>query len=119
MSSILRDIKSSLGIDPDVNEYDIDILMHLNSTLAVLYQVSGTNSGSVPHITDDTVEWDALIDPSGQTAMIKSYIYVSIRILFDPPTTSFTINALKDQKKEYEWRLSELENVFTQAALIP
>ncbi len=117
MSSILSDIKRSLGVEPDVDEYDVDILMHLNSTLAVLYQVSGTNSGSVPYVTDDSVEWDALIDPTGQTAMIRSYIHISVRLLFDAPNTSFAINALKEQKTEYEWRLRELEHVFTEAAL--
>ena len=112
MSSILGDIKSSLGVSVDIDEYDRDIILHLNSTLSKLFQIAGGPSGTVPQVLDDTTEWDKVIDAGNETAMIRSYIYLSIRLLFDPPTTSFAINSMREQQQEFEWRIRELEDIF-------
>lgn len=113
MSGILSDIKSSLGIDPAVTEFDRDVILHLNSVLSKVYQIAGSPSGSVPQVYDDTVEWTALIDAGNETAMIKSYLYLSVRLLFDPPTTSFALSSMREQQQEFEWRIRELEHLFS------
>jgi len=38
--------------------------------------------------------------------MVKTYVYLRVRFIFDPPTTSYLLEAMKEQIKEFEWRLN-------------
>jgi hypothetical protein len=57
-------------------------------------------------ITDSTSTWDEVLGTTSNYNLAKSYVYLRVRILFDPPNTSFVLTALSDQLRELEWRLS-------------
>lgn len=103
--SILTSVKKVLGLAEDYTVFDEDILMHINSTFSVLHQlgVGPTNGFSIEDKNDN---WDTFIVPEYQRNLVKSYIYVKVKSLFDPPQNSYLVEAVNRQITEYEWRLS-------------
>jgi hypothetical protein len=80
--------------------------MHLNAALMVVDQLGIGPEGGI-HVVDSSTTWDELVDPDTNIYnAVKTYVFLRVRILFDPPTTSFTISAVENQLKELEWRLS-------------
>jgi hypothetical protein len=57
-------------------------------------------------IEDDSAVWSDFIGSTIGMNLIRSYVFLKVRLLFDPPSTSFAINAMEQQIKEYEWRLN-------------
>lgn len=104
MDSILTSIKKLLGLDADYTQFDADIIMHINSTFMVLNQL-GVGPSTPYTISDSTATWDDFID-DGSSEAVKTYIYMKVKILFDPPSSSFVLESLKNQISEYEWRLN-------------
>lgn len=110
-STILGDIKVALGLEEADTAFDLELLMHINSTLAVAYQVGGVPQSAVPEI-DNTTLWVQIIADKPQINFVKSYIVTKVKIVWDPPQTSFALNALKEVTDQYEWRLREYQNLF-------
>ena len=105
MDSILNSIKKLLGIDPDYTEFDADIIMHINSVFMILRQIGvGPKEGFF--ISDSTTEWSDYISDMSKLEMVKSYVYMKVRIIFDPPSTSSLLDSMKQLISEYEWRIS-------------
>jgi hypothetical protein len=106
--SILISTKKILGIDAAYDAFDLDVITHINAAFSTLYQLGvGPDTGF--SIEDDTKVWDDFI--SGDEVIVnacKTYVYLRVRILFDPPMTSFVLTALKEQLQEYEWRINIL-----------
>lgn len=103
--SILNSIKKLLGIDSEYDAFDEDIRIHINSAFSTLQQLGvGPRKGFV--IAGPEEEWDSYISDSIKLESVKSYIYLRVRLLFDPPSHSFLIDSLSKQAKELEWRLS-------------
>lgn len=104
--SILKSVKKVLGIADDYTVFDQDILMHINSTFSILQQLGiGPETGF--YISDDVPVWSDFIGvDANHFQMVKSYIPLKVRMLFDPPATSFAIAAIEKQIAEYEWRLN-------------
>lgn len=102
---ILTSTKKILGLGSDYTAFDQDILTHINSAFAVLYQL-GVGPSTPFSIEDDSSVWSDFVVPTEQLSLIKSYFYLKVRTYFDPPTTSFHIEAMNNQIKELEWRLS-------------
>lgn len=103
--SILTDTKKVLGMDESYTAFDQDIIMHINSVFAILTQLGiGPDAGFM--ITDSTTTWDAFIGTDIRLNLVKSYVYLRVRLMFDPPTTSYLIESMKTQVREYEWRLN-------------
>lgn len=109
--SILNSTKKILGVDEQYEVFDLDIMTHLNAAFGTLTQLGlGPEEGFM--IEDATAEWSEYTPLSGpQLNMIKTYVYLKVRMLFDPPGTSFLLSAMNDQVKEYEWRLNALREV--------
>lgn len=103
--SILDDIKGVLGIGEDDLAFDRDIVMHINSVFFLLNQ-QGVGPQETFHIKDNTSKWDEFFEGSKNFELVKSYTYLKVRLLFDPPETSYSQEALKKQADEYEWRLN-------------
>lgn len=105
-NSILISTKKILGIAADYTEFDLDILTHINAAFSTLTQLGvGPVSGFM--VEDDTAIWDDfLADDIESISSVKTYVYLRVRMLFDPPTTSFVIEALNKQIQELEWRLN-------------
>lgn len=106
-TSILISTKKLLGITSGYTAFDLDIITHINATLSVLTQLGvGPTAGFM--ITDDQSNWEDFIVPNDtQTNLIKQYVALKVRYLFDPPSTSFVVTAMKEQIAEMEWRLNE------------
>lgn len=103
--SILLDTKKILGINESYTAFDPDVIMHINSALAILAQLGvGPSNGIM--IYDETTTWDEIVGSSRLLNMVKSYVYLRVRMLFDPPGTSFVLKAFEDQLRELEWRIS-------------
>lgn len=104
-TSILNDTKKILGINDDYPAFDLDIITHINSTFSLLNQLGiGPSDGFV--VNDVSEVWTDIGVPVKQERMIRTYLYLKVRMLFDPPTTSFLIEAMNKQIEEHEHRLS-------------
>ncbi|QJD49589.1 virion structural protein [Gordonia phage Secretariat] len=103
--SILDSTKKILGIDAEYDAFDMDIIMHINSALSTLNQLGlGPEEGFM--IQDSSEEWGDLLEEDMRLNSIKTYVYLKVRIIFDPPSTSFVLTAMQEQIKELEWRLN-------------
>lgn len=104
-TSILTSTKKVLGIPEDYLVFDLDILTHINSAFSTLTQLGvGPPEGFM--IEDASAVWADFIPDDLQYNPVKTYIYLRVRQLFDPPTTSYLITAFNEQIKELEWRLN-------------
>lgn len=105
MSSILNDVKKNLGIPLDVTHFDPDIIMHINSSILSVTQMGiGPTSGFM--ITGDSEIWSALLGVRIDLEAVKTLIYLKVRLIFDPPTSSFVIESMNKTIQELEWRLN-------------
>lgn len=105
MESILTSIKKMLGITADYTHFDEDIVMHINSVFMILNQL-GVGPADGFYIEDYTTVWTDYIDDPSRLQMIKSYMYMKVKLLFDPPASSTVMNCIEDQIREFEWRLN-------------
>jgi len=103
--SILTSIKKVLGLAADYTEFDEDVLLHINSVFSTLAQLGVGPVGGFM-IEDDTSTWDEFIGEDLEYNAVKTYVCLRVRLLFDPPTTSYLIDAINNQIKELEWRLN-------------
>lgn len=102
--SILLSIKKLLGITPEYDAFDMDIILHINSVFVILFQLG---VGDKPYsIVDNSNTWDEIVPDESQLEMIKSYIYAKVRMMFDPPTIGAVNTSLDNMIKELEWRIS-------------
>lgn len=103
MESILDTVKKLLGIQPEYTNFDEDIIVHINTAFASLNQLGvGPVEGFL--IYDNAAIWDDYITSCNLT-MIKSYIYLKVRKLFDPPTSSVLMESIDRSIAELEWRI--------------
>lgn len=104
-TSILTTTKKAVGVDENYTAFDVDILMHINSAFSTLNQIGiGPEAGFA--IEDATPTWNAFLGNDLRLNSVKSYVYLRVRVLFDPPTTSYLLTAIKEQIQELEWRLN-------------
>lgn len=103
--SILKSTKQILGFDADDAGYDLDILTHINSAFDTLEQLGIGPDGGYS-IEDDTATWDEYLQGDKRLNSVRTYIFLKVRLLFDPPTTSFHLDALQKQIEQIEWRLN-------------
>lgn len=103
-NSILNSTKKILGIAADYTPFDLDIITHINATFSILSQLGVGAAGFM--ITDATAEWEDFNVSIDKLSMIRTYVFLKVRLLFDPPNTSFLIEAMNKQIQEYEWRLN-------------
>lgn len=103
--SILKQTKKLLGLPDDYDVFDMDIILHINSAFSTLHQLAvGPTQGF--SINDDTAIWSEFIAEDHNINSVKSYIFIKVKLLFDPPSTSYAQEALLKQANEYEWRLN-------------
>ena len=117
-ASILKSTKKILGLDQEYTAFDLDVITHINAAFSILDQLGVGPLGGFS-IEDDQTEWIEYPVPPNQLHLIKTYIYLKVRLLFDPPSTSFLINAYEEQLKEYEWRLNVMREVLLPPSVQP
>lgn len=104
MESILNSVKKMLGITEDYDHFDKDIIMHINSVFLNLTQIGvGPEEGFF--IEDDITEWTDFIGDVAQLQAVKSYMYLKVKLLFDPPLNGAVMESTNRQIAELEWRL--------------
>ena len=103
--SILIGVKKILGLDESYEVFDFDVITHINTALATLTQLGvGPENGFM--IVDDTSTWEEFIGDDHHLNPVKTYLYLRVRYLFDPPERSFHNEAILNQIREFEWRLN-------------
>src|SRR5215475_15743193 len=116
-NSILISTKKILGIAEEYTAFDLDIITHINTAFSTLTQL-GVGPANGFMIEDDTAQWSDFITDNPvstydvatsddlQYNSVRSYVFLRVKQLFDPPTTSYLIDATNQQIKELEWRLN-------------
>lgn len=110
MESILTSIKKLLGITEDYEHFDPDIIIHINSVFMILTQLGiGPSSGF--SISDKSSTWNDFVGDNPNIESIKSYVYLKVRLLFDPPINSGVTESMNRMISELEWRLNVASEV--------
>lgn len=104
MDSILLSIKKMLGLEEAYKHFDQDIKMHINTVFGILTQL-GVGPENGYSIEDETNTWDEFIT-GPNLEMVKSYVYLRVKMLFDPGLSSVTIGAMNEQIAMLEWRIN-------------
>ena len=106
MDSILTSIKKLLGITAEYKQFDPDLIIHINSVFLILKQLGiGPEQGF--SISGEYETWDQFLPEGSENfEAVKSYIYIKVKLLFDPPTSSAVMEAMNRIASEYEWRLN-------------
>ena len=113
--SIFLTIKKLLGLAPDYDAFDLDILVHINSAFSILASAGATPPGGWG-ITGPDEKWSDFLVDKNQTSMVKTYITLFVKSVFDPSNLSFVITSNKEVMNEILWRLNTLELVFNPSA---
>lgn len=104
-TSILTSTKKALGLDEDYTVFDLDIITHINTAFSTLTSL-GVGPAEGFMIEDKATDWTEYIGTDNQLNAVKTYVFLKVRMLFDPPATSFHITAMEHQIEELEWRLN-------------
>lgn len=104
MGSILTSIKKLLGIEEEYEHYDPDIIIHINSVFMILNQLGiGPSTGFT--IKDETAMWTDFVEDTTKIEAVKTYVYLKVKLIFDPPLSSAVMESIKQQLSELEFRL--------------
>jgi hypothetical protein len=103
--SILDSVKKVLNLSSDYVAFDEDVILHINSVFSTLNQLGiGPEMGFM--IQDKNAVWADFLEGDLRLNNVKSYMYLRVRMLFDPPTIGFLVEAMKGQIQELEWRIN-------------
>lgn len=103
--SILTTVKKILGIDASYTAFDPDITLHINSVFSTLNQLGiGPEEGYM--VEDATETWEDFLGTDFRLNQVRTYVCLRVRLLFDPPQTSFLIESMDRQIEQLEWRLN-------------
>lgn len=103
-NSILDTIKSMLGITYDYTPFDTTLITHINTVLANLAQI-GLTEAETFSIEDNTSTWNDLLGDDKLINNVRSYIYLKVKLLFDPPVNNSQIESINNQINELEYRI--------------
>lgn len=106
IDSILNSTKKLLGIGSEYDMFDLDITLHINSVFSTLAQLGIGPEDDQFLITGPTETWDDFLGAQKNVNMVKSYVYLRVRLLFDPPASGFATDSITRQITELEWRLN-------------
>ena len=103
--SILTSVKKLLGIAEEYTQFDTDIIIHINTIFMALQQMGiGPNDGFF--ITDENDLWTDFMEDSILLNSVKTYMYLRVKLLFDPPLTSSTVDSFNKLISELEFRMN-------------
>ena len=105
MDSILTSIKKLLGIAEEQTNFDQDIIMHINSVFSILTQLGvGPSEGFL--IEDSSAIWSDFLEENTNLELVKTYVYMKVRLMFDPPLSSAVMDSINKIISELEWRIN-------------
>lgn len=103
---ILPSIKSQLGIDPDFDAFDGQLITDINSVFMLLKRMGvGPETGFTIN-SDENSMWTDFMPEGTSLEAVKTYVYMKVKLMFDPPTSSSHMEALKENIREFEWSLN-------------
>lgn len=102
--NILTTIKKMLGISDDDTAFDTDIVININTVFAILYQLGIGPEGFKLQTKDET--WSDYLQDETLLEDVKTYIYLKVRLIFDPPLNSSHLESIKQLISELEFRLN-------------
>lgn len=103
--TILSLLKKSLGINPEYQNFDEELIMHANSVFSTLFQL-GVGPKQPFQLVSGEETWSDFLQDETRINSVKTYMYLKVRLLFDPPSNSFVVDSFQKQIDEYEWRLN-------------
>lgn len=109
MDSILSSIRKLVGGEEDCDYFDTDLIIHINSVFSILHQLGVGPSGGFS-ITDESSVWTDFIGNSAVIESVKTYVYLKVKLIFDPPASSAVIESINRTISELEWRLNIAAN---------
>lgn len=123
MDSILGSVRKLIGgVDDEESPFDADLIIHINSVFTILNQL-GVGPKTPFMIEDGTATWSDFFNDTEVVNLVKSYVYLKVKLMFDPPSTGVLHEAMERQIQEFEWRLTvqgshnELEGVGSIASI--
>ena len=105
MESILSSIKNLIGISEDDYSFDQEIKIHINSVFSILNQL-GVGPDEPFILGDEDRNWNEFVGTNKRIEMVKSYVYLKVLLILDPHQSSSSVESIKKQSDEYEWRLT-------------
>jgi hypothetical protein len=103
-NSILNDVKRLLGLVEEDTNFDADIIIHINTAFTILTQLGvGPTDGF--YISDKSAQWKDFLSDNNKFNSVITYVYLKVRMVFDPPQTSFLIESINRNIEQLEWRL--------------
>lgn len=107
MESILTSTKKLLGIEADYTHFDTDIIIHINTTLMTLTQIGVGPAGGFA-ISGAYEKWSDFLPEADLIKLqaVKTYLYLKVKLVFDPPLSSSVMEAMNRKADELEWRLN-------------
>lgn len=115
--NVLEDVKKLIGFDADYNAFDTDLIININTTLSVLKQVGVKVQKYLSLESSDS--WEDILGEHSNIEMIKQYIYLSVKIIFDPPLNSAILSSYKEEIKNLEWRINFETEVPSDSVFVP
>ena len=103
--SILDSVKKQLGNGPELDAFDSQLIMNINSVFVILNQL-GVGPADGFRITDNSARWSDYLSAYNQLDIVKDYVYLRVKMIFDPPASSAAMDSLKRIADEYEWRIN-------------
>ena len=104
--SILDSIKHFLSLSLDDDAFDQELLILINAAIMALQQVGVGPQDTLFSIEDNSSTWSDYLENPSELPMVKPYIGLRVRLVFDPPQSSSLDQALRLEIAEYEWRLN-------------
>ena len=106
--SILDSIKKLIGIEDTETYFDSDIVTGVNSAFSSLNQIGiGLDDGF--SISDNTKVWNNYLTDVRTLELVKSYVHLKTKLLFDPPSSSSIVDIINKEISEFEWRLNVIK----------
>lgn len=106
---ILNSVKEYLGITSDYTHFDRQIASDINTCFSLLNQVGAgpTNGFSISIVDGESNEvWSDYSDDTVLVGFVREYVEKMVRIMFDPPSSSFVLDSMKKITDELIWRIN-------------
>lgn len=117
-TSILKTVRDVSGLNKEDDTFDLELITYVNGAFSNLQQM-GIGPADGFSIEDDTASWTDFVSEDALIKNLRTYICLSVKLLFDPPTTSFVLNMFKEQIDEQAWRLNLMEQTAPPAEPVP
>ena len=105
LESILTSVKKMLGIEEEYEHFDADLIMHINSVFMILTQL-GVGPSEGFQIEDAEATWSDYVGVGSDLEAVKTFVYLKVQLIFDPPDRAAVLQAKKELLSELEWRLN-------------